>query len=147
MFPVLFTIGGLTVTSFGVLMALAFLAAGTVGAMELKRKGENPDHAWDMAGYAAIFGILGAKLYYLVLHWDVTMANPRAAILSRSGLVWYGGLILAALAIAWRLNRLKLPVWKFADAIAPALALGYAVGRVGCFMVGDDYGGPPNGPG
>jgi len=146
MFPVLFTIGGLTVTSFGVLMALAFIAAGTVGAMELKRKGENPDHAWDMAGYAAIFGILGAKLYYLVLHWDVTMANPRAAILSRSGLVWYGGLILAALAIAWRLNHLRLPVWKFADAIAPALAMGYAVGRVGCFLVGDDYGGPTTAP-
>jgi phosphatidylglycerol---prolipoprotein diacylglyceryl transferase len=146
MFPVLFTIGGLTVTSFGVFMALAFIAAGTVGAMELKRKGENPDHAWDMAGWAAIFGILGAKLYYLVLHWDVTMANPRAAILSRSGLVWYGGFILAALAIAWRLGRLKLPVWKFADAIAPAMAVGYAVGRVGCFLVGDDYGGPTTAP-
>lgn len=146
MFPVLFTIGGLTVTSFGVFMALAFIAAGTVGAMELKRKGENPDHAWDMAGWAAIFGILGAKLYYLVLHWDVTMANPRAAILSRSGLVWYGGFILAALAIAWRLGRLKLPVWKFADATAPALAMGYAVGRVGCFLVGDDYGGPTTAP-
>jgi phosphatidylglycerol:prolipoprotein diacylglycerol transferase len=142
MYPVLFTIGGLTVTSFGVFMALAFIAAGVVGARELGRKGENPEHAWDMAGYAALFGILGAKLYYLVLHWDVTMANPRAAILSRSGLVWYGGLILAALAVAWRLRRLKLPVWKFADAAAPALAIGYAVGRIGCFLVGDDYGRP-----
>lgn len=146
MFPVLFQIGGLTITSFGVMMALAFIVSGVVGARELKRKGENPDHAWDLAGYAAIFGIVGAKLYYLILHWDQTVANPRAAILSRSGLVWYGGLILAALVIAWRLGRLKLPVWKFADAIAPALAAGYAVGRLGCFLVGDDYGRPTTAP-
>jgi phosphatidylglycerol:prolipoprotein diacylglycerol transferase len=142
MFPVLFTIGGLTVTSFGVLMALAFITAGVIAAREFKRKGENPELAWDLAGYAALFGILGAKAYYLILHWDQTMANPRAAILSRSGLVWYGGLIAAALFVAWRLHRMKLPVWKFADAIAPSMAAGYAVGRLGCFFVGDDYGRP-----
>ena len=54
------------------------------------------------------FGILGAKLYYLILNWQLTAANPRGMILSRSGLVWYGGFILAALAILWRLHRLKL---------------------------------------
>jgi phosphatidylglycerol:prolipoprotein diacylglycerol transferase len=142
MFPILFEVGGFTVTSFGVMMALAFIAGAWISAKELKRKGENPEHAWDLAGWAAIFGILGSKLYYLVLHWPETLADPRAAILSRSGLVWYGGFILAALVVAWRIHRIKLPVWKFADAIAPGLALGYAVGRVGCFLVGDDYGRP-----
>ncbi|HEX8695158.1 MAG TPA: prolipoprotein diacylglyceryl transferase [Longimicrobium sp.] len=142
MFPILFKVGGFTVTSFGVMMALAFITGAWISAAELKRKGENPEHAWDLAGWAAIFGILGSKLYYLVLHWPETLANPRAAILSRSGLVWYGGFILAALVVAWRVHRLKLPVWKFADAIAPGLALGYAVGRIGCFLVGDDYGRP-----
>src|SRR5918998_963381 len=131
MFPILFKVGGFTVTSFGVMMALAFITGAWISAKELKRKGEDPEHAWDLAGYAAIFGILGAKLYYLVLHWPETAADPWGAILSRSGLVWYGGFILAALAIAFRLWRLKLPVWKFADAIAPALAMGYAVGRIG----------------
>ena len=142
MFPILFEIGGFPVTSFGVFMALAFLASAWIGAKELARKGEDPEHAWDMAGWAAVLGILGAKVYYLFLHWDVTMADPRAAVLSRSGLVWYGGFIAAALGIAWRLNRLKLPVMKFADMAGVAVALGYAVGRVGCFGVGDDYGKP-----
>ncbi|HEX6750573.1 MAG TPA: prolipoprotein diacylglyceryl transferase [Longimicrobium sp.] len=146
MLPVLFRIGGFTVTSFGVMMALAFVASGWITARELKRLGQDPEHAWDLAGYAAIFGILGAKLYYLVLHWPETAADPGHAILSRSGLVWYGGFILAALAVLFRIHRLKLPVLTFADAIAPALAVGYAVGRGGCFLVGDDYGGPTNLP-
>lgn len=146
MFPVLFKIGSFTVTSFGVMIALAFVAGGWVLANELRRKGEDPEIAWDLCGYAAIFGIVGAKIYYLFLHWQDTVADPRHAILSRSGLVWYGGFILAALAVLWRLNRLKLPVLTFADGIGPALALGYAVGRIGCFLVGDDYGGPTTRP-
>lgn len=146
MFPVLFRIGGFTVTSFGVMIALSFVVAGWILARELGRKGQDPEHAWDLAGYAAIFGILGAKIYYMILHWPETAAHPWAALLSRSGLVWYGGFILAALAVLFRIHRLKLPVLPLADAVAPALALGYAVGRIGCFLVGDDYGGPTNLP-
>jgi phosphatidylglycerol:prolipoprotein diacylglycerol transferase len=146
MYPVLFHIGSLTITSFGVMMALAFLSAGWVLAAELRRKGENPETAWDVVWYAALGGILGAKIYYLFLHWPETAADPWHAITSRAGLVWYGGFILAAALIAWQLHRRKLPVLRFADAIAPALAIGYAVGRVGCFLVGDDYGGPTNQP-
>lgn len=146
MYPVLFRIGGFTVTSFGVMIALSFIVAGWILSKELGRKGQDPEHAWDLCGYAAIFGILGAKIYYLLLHFPETAADPGRAILSRSGLVWYGGFILASLAILFRLHRLKLPIFTFADAIAPALAIGYAVGRVGCFLVGDDYGGPTNQP-
>jgi len=146
MFPVLFRIGGFTVTSFGVMIALSFVVGGWILARELGRKGQDPEHAWDLAGYAAIFGILGAKIYYMILHWPETAAHPWAAVLSRSGLVWYGGFILAALAVLFRIHRLKLPVLTLADASAPALALGYAVGRIGCFLVGDDYGGPTNLP-
>jgi phosphatidylglycerol:prolipoprotein diacylglycerol transferase len=146
MYPVLFQIGGLTITSFGVMMALAFLTGGTVLSRELRRKGENPELAWDIVLYAAIGGILGAKLYYMILHWPETAADPLGAILSRSGLVWYGGFIAAALLIIWRVSHLKLSVPRVADAVAPALALAYGVGRIGCFLVGDDYGGPSNLP-
>jgi len=142
MYPVLFEIGGLTITSFGVFMALSFLTAGWVLAAELKRKGEDPELAWDMVMWAAVGGILGAKLYYMVLHWPETMADPGRALLSRSGLVWYGGFLAAAGAILWHLSRRKVSIPKAADAVAPALALAYAVGRVGCFLVGDDYGRP-----
>lgn len=146
MLPVLFEIGGFKVTSFGVMIALSFLAAGWLLARELKHRQMDPEAAWDLAGWAAICGILGAKLYYLVLHFDETALDPWAALLSRSGLVWYGGLIGGALGVLFRLHQLKLPVWKVADSVAPALALGYAIGRVGCFLVGDDYGGPTNAP-
>ena len=144
MFPVLFRIGGFTVTSFGVMIALSFVAGGWIMGKELRRKGQDPEHAWDLCGWAAISGILGAKIYYLILNWQLTVAQPREMILSRSGLVWYGGFILAALTILWRLRRAKLPILTFADAAGPTLALGYAVGRIGCFLVGDDYGGPTN---
>jgi phosphatidylglycerol:prolipoprotein diacylglycerol transferase len=146
MYPVLFRIGSFELTSFGVLMALAFLSAGWILARELKRKGDDPETAWDIVWYAAIGGIVGAKIYYMLLNWGDTVANPWAALTSRAGLVWYGGFIGAALLIWWRLASRKLPVLRFGDAIAPALALGYVVGRLGCFLVGDDYGRPTDQP-
>lgn len=146
MYPVLIEIGGLTITSFGVFMALSFLTAGWVLSAEMRRKGESPELAWDMVMWAAIGGILGAKLYYMGLHWEDTIAAPARALLSRSGLVWYGGFLGAAGLIAWQLSRRKVAIPRAADAVAPALALAYAVGRVGCFMVGDDYGRPTDLP-
>jgi phosphatidylglycerol:prolipoprotein diacylglycerol transferase len=146
MHPVLFEVGGLVVTSFGLMMALAFLTGGAVLSHELRRKGEDPEVAWDLVMYAAGGGILGAKLYYMLLHWPQTAADPMGAILSRSGLVWYGGFIVAALLVAWRISRLHLSIPRIADAAAPALALAYGVGRMGCFLVGDDYGAPSNLP-
>jgi phosphatidylglycerol:prolipoprotein diacylglycerol transferase len=146
MYPVLFQIGGFTVTSFGVMMALAFLAAGWIASRELARVGEDPEVAWDMVGYAAVFGILGSKIYYLILNWQDTVADPMGAILSRSGLVWYGGLILAAIVVAWRVRKVGVPLGRMADASGLALAVGYAIGRMGCFLVGDDYGRPSDLP-
>ncbi|HEX8212046.1 MAG TPA: prolipoprotein diacylglyceryl transferase [Longimicrobium sp.] len=146
MYPVLIQIGGFTVTSFGVMMALAFLVAGWVASRELARVGLDPEQAWDMVGYAAVFGILGSKIYYMILNWQDTMADPMRALLSRSGLVWYGGLILAAAVIAWRVKKTGMPLGRMADASALALAVGYAIGRMGCFLVGDDYGRPSDLP-
>jgi phosphatidylglycerol---prolipoprotein diacylglyceryl transferase len=142
MYPILFQIGSFTVTSFGVMIALSFIAGGWMMARGLKQTGEDPEIAWDLIGYAAVFGILGAKIYYMILHWPETAADPVRAVLSRAGLVWYGGFILAALVIAWRVRSLKLPLGKYADAAGPTLALGYGIGRLGCFLVGDDYGAP-----
>lgn len=146
MFPVLFSIGSFQVTSFGVMIALSFLGAAWLVARALKRAGYDPEHAWDLSGFAAIGGILGAKIYYLLLNLPDTIANPSGMILSRSGLVWYGGFIGGALAVLFRIRQLKIPVWPYADAVAPGLALGYAIGRVGCFLVGDDYGSPTTVP-
>ncbi len=146
MFPVLFEIGGFQVTSFGVLMALAFFSAGWILSAELRRKGQDPDVAWDLVWWGALGGILGAKVYYMLLTWRYTVADPWGAITSRAGLVWYGGFIAASLLILVQLRRKKLPILRFADAVAPALAMGYVVGRIGCFFVGDDYGRPTDLP-
>jgi phosphatidylglycerol---prolipoprotein diacylglyceryl transferase len=142
MLPVLFEIGGFQVTSFGMSIALCFIAGAWYASREMRRAGMEGEHAWDLAVYAAVAGILGAKVYYLFLYLPQTLADPGQALLSRSGLVWYGGLLGGALAVLWRVRHLKLPVPAVADALAPALALGYAIGRVGCFFVGDDYGRP-----
>jgi phosphatidylglycerol:prolipoprotein diacylglycerol transferase len=146
MYPVLFRIGDFAITSFGVMMALAFLTGGWILSKELQRKGDNPELAWEIVWYAAIGGVVGARLYYLILTWPQTVADPWGAITSRGGLVWYGGLIGAAALIYWRLHRAKVPVPRIADAVAPALAVAYAVGRLGCFLVGDDYGRPSDVP-
>lgn len=102
----------------------------------------NREFAWDVLAWAAIAGILGAKLYYLGLHWEDLVANPVGMLTSRAGLVWYGGLIGGILAYYWYAKRRKMPIAKTFDAAAPALMLAYAVGRLGCFLVGDDYGLP-----
>ena len=149
MYPVIFElpdwlpfIGGEAVTSFGVFMLLAFLTGGYVLRAEMRRLGQDPEKAWDLVFMAVIGGIVGAKTYYVLLNWDQTVANPMGMIFARGGLVWYGGFLLATVLVVWEIRRQKLPLPKMADAVAPALALAYAVGRVGCFMVGDDWGRP-----
>ena len=91
---------------------------------------------------AVIGGIVGAKLYYVLLNWRQTAVDPLGMIFSRGGMVWYGGFIGATALVVWDIRRSKLPLGRMADVIAAPLALSYAVGRIGCFMVGDDYGRP-----
>ena len=149
MFPNLFRlpgwfplIGGEAVTSFGAMMALAFLSSGLILRSEIGRKGQDPELSWDIVLAAILGGILGAKLYYILLNFPHLLQDPVAAILSRSGLVWYGGFIGGLFAVVWVIRRKGLSIPSMADATAPALALGYAVGRIGCFLVGDDWGRP-----
>jgi phosphatidylglycerol:prolipoprotein diacylglycerol transferase len=149
MYPILFELpdwvpflGGAPITSFGVLMLLAFLTAGYVLRAELRRVGEDPEKAWDFVFMAVVGGILGARGYYILLNYPQLLTDPASLIFSRGGLVWYGGFLLATVFVIWEIRRQKLAVPQMADLMAPALALAYAVGRVGCFLVGDDWGRP-----
>jgi phosphatidylglycerol:prolipoprotein diacylglycerol transferase len=149
MYPVIFELpnwvpflGGQAITSFGVFMLLAFLTAGYVLRAELRRIGEDPEKAWDFVFMAVVGGILGAKGYYILLNYPRLMNDPGALIFSRGGLVWYGGFLLATALVIREIKKQKLSVPQMADLIAPALALAYAVGRIGCFLVGDDWGRP-----
>ena len=149
MYPVLFRLpewipllGGEPITSFGAMMLLAFLAAAFVQRSEFRRAGIDPDHTWDLLFMAVIGGFVGARLYYVLLHLDWTLEDPVGMLLARGGMVWYGGFLGAAALMIWQMRRSELPVLKVADLTAPSLALGYAIGRMGCFLVGDDYGRP-----
>lgn len=149
MYPVIFELpdwfpilGGEPITSFGVFMLLSFLTGGYLLRAELGRIGEDPEKAWDLVFMAVVGGILGAKGYYILLNYPRLVSDPAALIFARGGLVWYGGFLLATVLVIWEIRRQKLPLAKTADAAAPGLALAYAVGRMGCFLVGDDWGRP-----
>lgn len=142
MYPTLIEIGDFTITTFGLMMFLSFVSAAWILASQLEQRGQDRDFAWDVLFWVAAGGVLGAKLYYLALHWQDVVANPLGMILSRGGLVWYGGLIGGIVAYYWQVSRRGLPIATMFDATAPALMFAYAVGRMGCFLVGDDYGMP-----
>lgn len=147
MYPDLITLdlpvlGRFTITSFGVMMALAFLAGYQVIRVELRRIDQDPVLAGDILLGALIGGIVGAKVYYVLLNWPLTVQAPFAMIFSRAGLVWYGGFVGGAIGVIWMLRRRQQSIPRMADVVAPALALAYGIGRLGCFLVGDDYGRP-----
>jgi phosphatidylglycerol---prolipoprotein diacylglyceryl transferase len=135
-------LGGEPITSFGVMMFASFMTAGYILRIQMQEGGIDPDRAWDMVFMAVLGGILGAKGYYLILNWGDFMANPGGMLLSRGGLVWYGGFFMAGALVLWKVRQMGLPIGLMTDYSAPALALAYAVGRMGCFLVGDDYGRP-----
>ena len=137
----LFHIGSLSISPFGLMMVLAFLSSWALlrwGLRELGVGDEEDSSALLLA--AGVGGIVGAKVYYAILYGDWRL------LLDRSGLVWYGALIGGTLAVLWTIRRRKLVAWSVADLAGPAVAIGYAVGRVGCFLVGDDYGYPTDLP-
>ncbi|HUP90286.1 MAG TPA: prolipoprotein diacylglyceryl transferase [Longimicrobiales bacterium] len=140
MFPVIFRIGSFAITSFGLMMFFSFITGSWIMSKQLKRYNMDPEIAWDILAVTALSGILGAKIYYLLLHWQDLVNHPFQELTSRGGLVWYGGFIGGVTAFYFQCRARKLPIAKMYDTAGPTLALGYAVGRLGCFLVGDDYG-------
>ncbi len=147
MCPVLFKIGPLNVYSYGLMMGIGFLVANYVAVKEFKRKGFDPNFANELTIIAVVFGIIGSKILSLIENWGDFIRDPIGMAFSPGGLTWYGGFILAAVIIIWDVRRKHYPFLKIADALAPALILGYGVARLGCHFSGDgDYGIPTNLP-
>ncbi len=143
MYPVLFRIGDFEVTSFGVLVALGALAGIWLFGRELARS-RLPADAADAAIFGVVGGLLGAKLLWTL---EFMGTAPVASLLfSRGGLSWFGGLIGGVGTGLWMLRRRRVPLVRAVAAATPALALGHAIGRIGCFFVGDDYGRPSDLP-
>lgn len=137
--PVAYQLGPFQATGFGLAMLLAFVIGQIVLTKELERRGEDPTPVGDMVFAAVIGGLLGAKIYYAILMHDA------ASLLSRAGFVFWGGLIGGIIAVVAVVYKKKLGVAKMSDAVALTLPAAYAVGRTGCWAVGDDYGRPFNG--
>lgn len=139
-YPLIFNLGPIQITGYGIMMMVAFLVAGWVMQQDLRLRGLNQEYAADIVVAAVVGGVIGAKIWYVVL-----TQNPDA-LLSRGGMVWYGGFLGGTVAVIFNGWRLRVPTRLTADLVAPALAVGYAIGRVGCFMVQDDYGVPTSLP-
>jgi len=137
--PVLFRIGSLEITSFGVMVALGALAGLWVFRRELARSGL-PDTAVDAAVYGLVGGLVGAKLLYVVEHLDE--GSFLSLFLDRGGMSWFGGFVGGLLAGYVTIRAKRWPMMAVLAAATPALAIGQMLGRVGCFLVGDDYGSP-----
>jgi phosphatidylglycerol:prolipoprotein diacylglycerol transferase len=140
-------VAGLSIKTFGVMFALAFLASGAVVARRLREQDKPADWAYELIFAALIGGLVGSRAYFIVQNYDQVKGDVLGSIFSGSGLVWYGGLIGGAAGVViWAWRRGVLGVWLL-DLCAPGLALGYAIGRIGCQISGDgDYGKAWNGP-
>lgn len=136
-YPVLFRIGSFDITTFGVLVAIGALVGLWVYGRELRRSGLS-DAAADAALAGVLGGLVGAKLL-----WSIEHAGDEpflSLILSRGGMSWFGGLLGGVGTALIMLKRQRIPLVPAVAAATPALAVGHAIGRLGCFMVGDDYG-------
>lgn len=143
MYPVLFRIGTFEVTSFGVLVAVAALVGIWLFGRELRRSGLQSD-AVDAAFAGVIGGLAGAKLLWTV---EFIGEQPVTDLLfSRGGLSWFGGFVGGVGTGLLMLRRRRVPIVRALAAATPALAVGHAIGRIGCFLVGDDYGRPSDLP-
>jgi phosphatidylglycerol:prolipoprotein diacylglycerol transferase len=141
MHPVLFKIGAIQVYSYGVMLALAFLAAAFLARRRASSLGMNGDDILDLCVWLIVSGLIGGRLLFVLLNLGYYRENPLDALkLWQGGLVWYGGLIAAIAAALIFLSVKKIPVLKTGDLMAPYVALGQSIGRIGCFLNGCCYG-------
>jgi phosphatidylglycerol---prolipoprotein diacylglyceryl transferase len=138
---------GISLKSFGIVFACGFVAAGAILVRRLRELGKPADYAYEIALGALVGGLVGSRLYYVIQNYDSVKHDLLGSLFSGSGLVWYGGLIGGALAVvAWAAWRDMLNVGLL-DLCAVPLAMGYAIGRIGCQVSGDgDYGKPSHLP-
>lgn len=143
MFPQLLHFGSFSLPTYGFLVATGVLVGLIVAANMAKRQGLDPEKAWNLGILAVLFAIIGAKVLLFINDWGWYSSHPRE-IFSMStwqaGGVFYGGLLGAIAVSVWYIRRNNMPVMRTCDAFAPGLALGHAIGRLGCFAAGCCYG-------
>jgi phosphatidylglycerol:prolipoprotein diacylglycerol transferase len=147
MYPELISLGPVTVYTYGVLLAVAYLLGLQLAIARARRWKLNADRVLDLGIYIIIAALIGAKLMLLVTDFAQFRQSPADLLsLVRSGGVFYGGLIAAVGVAFWYIHRHGMPFWTTCDAFAPGIALGHVTGRLGCFAAGCCYGKPTTVP-
>ena len=147
MHPILFEVGDWPVYSYGVLLALAYLAALQLAVVRARRRGLDGSRVMDLGIYLIIAALVGAKLMLVLVDFEYFVSEPGEILsLVRAGGVFYGGLIAAVAVALWLVRTYELPMWTTADLFAPGIALGHVIGRFGCLLAGCCYGRPASVP-
>ena len=147
MHPILFRVFGWPVYSYGVLLALAYLAGLQLAVVRARRAGLDATKVMDLGIYLIIAALVGAKVMLIFVDYQQFRTNPAELLsLVRVGGVFYGGLIAAFITGLLLVRRYQLPIWTTADLIAPGIALGHVVGRFGCLLAGCCFGRPTDVP-
>jgi phosphatidylglycerol:prolipoprotein diacylglycerol transferase len=141
MFPVFFELGPVPIGTYGVALVIAFLAGIWLAVKRGQTVGIPANKVMDLSVWLLVGAIVGAKLLLLIVDWRIYADNPKLLLgIFRLGGVYYGGLILSVLCGLWYVRRNGLDTWKVADVLAPSIALGQAIGRIGCFLAGCCWG-------
>ena len=144
MHPVLFKIGPYSVYSYGAMLALAFLVCSFLAKRRAASIGMDGEKILDFTILLIMSGVIGGRIMFVILDLEYFKTRPLDIFkLWEGGLVWYGGLILAVISGAVFLRIYKMPILKTADLMMPYVALGQAIGRIGCFLNGCCYGKTP----
>lgn len=145
MLPRLFHVGSFSLPTYGLLVSIGVLLGLWISVRNSAKQGGNPDDAWNLGILVVLCGIVGAKVLYILVDWTYYTSHP-GEIFSlgtlQAGGVFSGGLIGAFVAAAWYIRKHRMPALATCDAFAPGLALGHAIGRVGCFAAGCCWGKP-----
>jgi phosphatidylglycerol---prolipoprotein diacylglyceryl transferase len=145
--PAFFGIGPLTVYTYGVMLAAAYLLGLQLAIVRARKAGLDSQTMLDLGVALVIAALVGAKVLLLLVNFNYFWSNPREIlVLARSGGVFYGGLIGATLVAFWFIRRHRLPLWTTCDMFAPGIALGHVIGRLGCLMAGCCFGKPTSVP-
>lgn len=141
MHPILFKIGPITIYTYGVLIATAFFLGLALAARQARVEGEDPQKIMDLSFYILISAIVGSRLLYIVVEYKEYISNPlRIFKVWEGGLVFYGGFIMAMAVVIIYIRKHGMNLWKVGDILAPSVAIGQGVGRLGCFFAGCCYG-------
>ena len=141
MHPILFTLGPVHFYSYGLMIALGFLSANILAARRAQALGMDPARIQNITLTALIAGLVGGRLAYVLLQWDLYRNNPLEILrLDHGGLVFFGGLAAGLAGGIWAIRRAGMPVLKTVDLLIPPLMVAHALGRIGCFLNGCCYG-------